>query len=113
MEVETSALRGPRTAQVTAAGSSSENSGYRSIQTSSATFSSMRARCEPRHRCTPSPNAEWRFTSRSMSTWSASSNSSGSRLADGNDNRIQSSAFIGQPFQSMSSLTRRAMVTGA
>ena len=42
-----------------------------SSQTSSATRSSMRARCEPAQRWMPSPNAAWRFTSRSMMTSSA------------------------------------------
>src|SRR4030088_1559884 len=32
----------------------------RSWSCSSATRSSSRARCEPRHRCTPPPNARWR-----------------------------------------------------
>ena len=73
----------------------------------------MRARCEPTQRWMPRPKAAWRFTSRSITTSPARSKVSGSRLADGNDRRTQSSRFIGQPFHSMSSLTRRAMVTGA
>ena len=74
---------------------------------------SMRARFEPRHRWMPRPKAAWRFTLRSMITLSASSKTSGSRLAAGKDSRIQSSFFIGQPLKSKSSLTSRAMLTGA
>ena len=48
-----------------------------------------------------------------MTTSSARSNSSGSRLAAGNGSSTQSSFFIGQPWKSLSSLTIRAIVTGA
>ena len=48
-----------------------------------------------------------------MITSSARSKNSGSRFADGNGRSTQSSFFIGQPLKSMSSFTRRAMVTGA
>jgi diguanylate cyclase (GGDEF)-like protein/PAS domain S-box-containing protein len=109
-------VRGPRTcpaAQVTAAGSARVNSGKRSSQASSATRSSIRARCDPRQRWTPRPNAACRLTSRSMTISSARSNSAGSRLAAGYDSRIQSSAFMSAPRQCMSCLTSRAMVTGA
>ena len=108
--------RGPRiwpADQVTAAGSARVNSGIRSSQTSSATRSSIRARCEPRQRWMPRPNAACRFISRSMTTSPARSNCAGSRLAAGNDSRIQSSAFMSTPCQCMSCLTSRAMVTGA
>ena len=107
---------GPRTwpaDQRTPAGSGRENSGNDSSQTSRATRISMRARCEPAHRWMPRPKAAWRLTSRSMITSSARSNSAGSRLAAGNDSRTQSFSFIGHPCQSMSSRTRRAIVTGA
>ena len=109
-------VRGPRiwpADQVTADGSARLNSGIRSSQTSRATRSSMRARCEPTQRWMPRPNAACRLTSRSMTTSPARSNCAGSRLAAGNDSRIQSSAFMSTPCQCMSSLTSRAMVTGA
>ena len=61
----------------------------------------------------PSPNAAWRFSSRSMTTSSARSNSSGSRLAAGNGSSTHSSTFIGQPWKSWSLATMRAIVTGA
>ena len=61
----------------------------------------------------PRPNAAWRFSSRSMSTTFAFSNWASSRLAAGNGRSTQSSSFICTPWNSTSSLTRRAMVTGA
>ena len=44
-------------AQVTAPASANVNSGIRCSQTSSATRSSIRARCDPMHRWMPRPNA--------------------------------------------------------
>jgi 2,4-dienoyl-CoA reductase-like NADH-dependent reductase (Old Yellow Enzyme family) len=108
--------RGPRiwpADHLTADGSARLNSGTRESQTSSATRSSIRARCEPRQRWMPRPNAACRLTSRSMTTSPARSNCRGSRLAAGKDSRIQSSAFMSTPRQCMSSLTSRAIVTGA
>ncbi len=68
---------------------------------------------EPRQRWMPRPNAAWRFSARSSTTRSASGNTEGSRLAAGNGSSTQSLAFIGQPWNSWSSATRRAIVTGA
>ena len=53
------------------------------------------------------------MTSRSMTTSSARSKRSGSRLAAGKGSSTQSSAFISTPPNVMSCLTSRAMVTGA
>ena len=50
----------------------------------------------------PRPNAEWRFSTRSSTTLSASGNISGSRLAAGNGRSSQSPSFIGQPSKSKS-----------
>ena len=61
----------------------------------------------------PRPNAACRFTCRSMTTSPARSNCAGSRLAAGNDSRIQSSAFMSTPRQVTSPVTSRAIVTGA
>ena len=61
----------------------------------------------------PSPNAAWRFSARSSTTSSASGNTSGSRFAAGNGSSTQSPSLNGQPSNSKSSATIRAIVTGA
>ena len=78
----------PRPADLTAgprdrASGSRRNSGMRASHSSTATRSSMRARFEPAQRWMPAPKATWRLSWRSMITWSASGNASGSRLAAG------------------------------
>ena len=77
-----------------------------------ATRSSMRARFDPAQRWIPDPNATCRLWARSRITSSGSSNSSGSRFAAGKFMSTLSSAFIGHPAYSTSSVTTRAIVTG-
>ena len=72
----------------------------------------MRARFDPAQRWMPEPKATWRLWARSRTTRSASSKTSGSRLAAGKFISTLSPAFIGQPSNSTSSVTTRAMVTG-
>src|SRR3954469_5913141 len=112
--MRTGSSRGPRicpTLQRVSPASSKR--GKRLMNSSMATLSSRRARVDPKQRWMPRPNAAWRFSWRSTMNVSASSNCRGSRFAAGNGSRIQSSFFIGQPWNSLSFATKRAMVTGA
>ncbi len=111
-------VRGPRTCPDDhctgrSGDSASSKSGMRFIHSSIATDISRRARFDPMHRWMPSPNATWRLRSRSITNSSARSNTSGSRLADGNGSSTQSRLPSVWPPISTSSATMRAMVTGA
>ena len=96
----------------TSAPSTSRNSGMRFSHSSTATRISMRARLDPAQRWMPTPNATWRLSSRSMTTSSARSNASGSRLAAGKLSRTRSPSCTGQPAISVSAAAMRAIVTG-
>ena len=73
----------------------------------------MRARFDPAQRWMPEPKATWRLTARSRTTLSASSKTSGSRLAAG---KVHEDLVPGlhrdSRANSTSSVTIRAMVTG-
>src|SRR5712691_7991199 len=76
--------RGPRTVPSDHATSpASVKRGMRFSHSSTATVISRRARFEPTQRWMPRPNAECRFSLRSMITLSASGNTAGSRFAAG------------------------------
>ena len=107
--------RGPRTwppDQWASSASSMVNVGIRARNVSRATRSSMRARLEPRQRWMPAPNAKWRLWARSIWNSSGSSKTAGSRLPAGNVSSTLSPACIGQPANSTSATTSRAIVTG-
>ena len=86
--------------------------GKRSSHASSSATRSSVGEGEPRHRWIPRPNAACRLTSRSITTRSASANTSGSRLAAGNDSRTSRRPH-GAAVPVHVLLTNRAIVTGA
>ena len=91
------------------AGSARLKRGWRVISSSSATFTSRRARFEPRQRWAPTPNEVCGLVARSSRISFGASNRSGSRFAAPNTSTTRSPAFMSTPPTTASRFNVRAM----